>query len=378
MNLFLLLIALVILVCVLSQRISKRLGIPMLLVFIILGMLFGSEGILSIPFENYTIAQNICSIALIIIMFYGGFGTNWETAKPVSKQAILLSTLGVFLTALFTGLFCFFILHIDLLESLLIGALISSTDAASVFSILRSKKLNLKEGTASLLEIESGSNDPCSYMLTMTFLSLLNQEISGMDIFKMIFLQIVCGIIIGIGVAYVGLYLIKHLDFETEGFDTVLVLSISIFSYTISSLLGGNGYLSTYMTGILLGNQWIPNKKALVHFFDGLTTLAQMLIFFLLGLLAFPSLVIKNLVFAFFIALFLTFIARPVTVFSLLSPFKQGSFQQKCLISFAGLRGAASIVFAIMATTHEAMFQYDLFHIIFGVVLFSIAFQGTQ
>ena len=164
MTFAILFVSIVILACLVGNRISNRIGVPMLLIFIVLGMFFGSDGVIRISFENFELAEQICSIALIFIMFYGGFGTKWSAAKPIALRAVILSTAGVVLTAGLTALFCYYALHIGLLESLLIGSLISSTDAASVFSILRSKRLNLKYRTASLLEVESGSNDPCSYM----------------------------------------------------------------------------------------------------------------------------------------------------------------------------------------------------------------------
>jgi len=376
MNFFLLFIAMIIVICVLSHQISDRLGIPMLLIFIVLGMLFGSDGIFEIPFDNLEVSEKICSTALIIIMFYGGFGTKWESAKPVAKKAIALSTLGVFFTAMLVGLFCHYVLHMAMAESFLIGALISSTDAASVFSILRSKRLNLKEGTASLLEIESGSNDPCAYMLTMIILTFMEGKVTAGDIFVSLFLQIFWGLAVGFGLAIITEKFMKKYDFGISGFDTAFVLAIAILSYALSGVLGGNGYLSTYITGIHLGNQWIPNKKVLVHFFDGLTSIMQMLIFFLLGLLSFPSQLPGVLMTSLAITLFLTFVARPISVFALLTPMKSSKSQQ-LLVSFCGLRGAASIVFAIMATIHEASFHNDVFHIIFCIVLFSIALQGT-
>lgn len=179
MTVYLTIAACIILLCVLLNRLSFRFGVPMLLMFIVLGMVCGIDGLLGIPFDNYKLAEQICSTALIFIMFTGGFGTNWPQAKPVAFKAAALSTVGVFLTALLTGGFCYFVLKIQLWESFLIGAILSSTDAASVFSILRSKKLGLKENTASLLEMESGSNDPCSYMLTAIVLSVMNGKADG-------------------------------------------------------------------------------------------------------------------------------------------------------------------------------------------------------
>ena len=373
---FLLLCAVVILCCVILNKISGKMGLPMLLFFIALGLFFGSDGVVKIPFENYAFAEQICSIALIFIMFYGGFGTNWEEAKPIAGKAVLLSTAGVILTCGFTGLFCRWVLGMAWLESLLIGAVISSTDAASVFSILRSKQLNLKDHTASLLEIESGSNDPCSYMLTVIILSLMQGNLTAGGMILLVAKQIVFGGLFGVGIAYLSLFVLKRFSFETNGFDAIFVVAVAVFSYALPDVLGGNGYLSAYVAGIILGNARIPNKKALVHFFDGLTGMMQMLIFFLLGLLAFPSQMPTVFASSFLIAVGLTFLIRPLVIFGLLKPF--GCSSAQCgLVSWTGLRGAASIVFAIMATIHPAYTRYDLFHIVFCVVLLSISFQGT-
>lgn len=373
-NLFL--TAIVILLCIVFHRLSHKIGVPMLLGFILLGMMFGTDGIVKIYFENYRLAEQVCSVALIFIMFYGGFGTSWKEARPVAVKSILLSSLGVILTAVLTGAFCHLVLQIGLMESLLIGSVISSTDAASVFSILRSKKMGLKYHTASLLEVESGSNDPCSYMMTAIVLSIMSGEANANSISYMIFSQLVYGVGIAVILAYLTKKILRNYEFITAGFDMAFVIGIAILSYALPSLLGGNGYLSVYLVGLMLGNTKFKNKKSLVHFFDGVTGLMQMLIFFLLGLLATPSKIPEIFLTALAIALFLTLVARPCAVFVLLTPFRC-SVKQQLLVSFAGLRGAASIVFAIMATVSSADTNMDLYHIVFCIVLLSILFQGT-
>lgn len=376
MTSYILLVAAVILLCLSLNKMSNKLGIPMLLAYILLGMMFGTDGILKIPFDNFTIAEQICTVSLIFIMFYGGFGTNWKQAKPVAGKAVLLSTVGVILTAVTTGAFCHFILRMDFWESMLIGSVISSTDAASVFSILRSKRLNLKNNTASMLEVESGSNDPCSYMLTVIILTIMSGELSGSSLVVMIFSQIIFGILVGVVVALAAAFILKKVNFATDGFDTIFVFSMALVSYAGASMINGNGYLAAYIAGIILGNTPLHHKKSLVHFFDGITGLMQMLIFFLLGLLAYPSQLPKILPIALAIAVFLTFVARPVSVFAILMPFRC-PVKQQLLVSWAGLRGAASIVFAIMATVSPAYTKKDLFHIVIFIVLFSISIQGT-
>lgn len=376
MTSYILLVAAVILLCLSLNKMSNKLGIPMLLAYILLGMMFGTDGILKIPFDNFTIAEQICTVSLIFIMFYGGFGTNWKQAKPVAGKAVLLSTVGVILTAVTTGAFCHFILKMDSWESMLIGSVISSTDAASVFSILRSKRLNLKNNTASMLEVESGSNDPCSYMLTVIILTIMSGELSGSSLVVMIFSQIIFGILVGVVVALAAAFILKKVNFATDGFDTIFVFSMALVSYAGASMINGNGYLAAYIAGIILGNTPLHHKKSLVHFFDGITGLMQMLIFFLLGLLAYPSQLPKILPIALAIAVFLTFVARPVSIFAILMPFRC-PVKQQLLVSWAGLRGAASIVFAIMATVSPAYTKNDLFHIVIFIVLFSISIQGT-
>ncbi len=347
----------------------------MLLAFILLGMLFGSDGLLKIPFDNFAFAEQICSVALIFIMFYGGFGTNWNAAKPVAAKSVLLSTVGVLSTAGLVGVFCHFILDFSWLEGLLLGAMLGSTDAASVFSILRSRQLNLKHGTASLLEVESGSNDPCAYMMTVILLSMMGVG-AEQSIPLLIFCQLFFGLLCGVGIAAAAIAVLKRFDFETEGFNAAFVVAVALLSYALPAVLNGNGYLSAYLVGLLLGNSKIPDKKALVHFFDGLTGLMQMLIFFLLGLLSFPSHLPAVALTGLLVAVFLTFVARPMAVAVLLTPFK-APFNQQLLVSWAGLRGAASIVFATMAVVTGAHMEHDLFHIVFFVVLFSILLQGT-
>lgn len=369
-------VARIIICCIFFDKISDKIGLPMLLVFILLGMLFGSDGIFKIPFDNYKFAEEICSTALIFIIFYGGFGTKWREARKVAGKSILLSSVGVIVTAMLTGLFCHFVLGFEILEGMLIGAVISSTDAASVFSLLRSKNLNLKYGTASILELESGSNDPWAYMLTIIILSLMRGDVTVGGFIYTLFAQLIFGVLFGVVIALISVFILKHISFETAGFDTIFVAAIAILSYALPSMVGGNGYLSAYIVGIVLGNAKIPNKSNLVHFFDGLTGFSQILIFFLLGLLATPSQMLPIILPAVAIVLFLTLIARPLSVFLIMKPFK-APLRQMGVIAWAGLRGATSIVFAIMAVVDEAYTKNDVFHIVFCIVLIFIGIQGT-
>ncbi|MEW8994684.1 potassium/proton antiporter [Clostridium sp.] len=366
---------LVLLICITSSKVLYKFGVPMLLIFIILGMLFGSDGVVGIYFDNYELTRELCSFGLVFIMFYGGFGTNWKEAKPVARESILMSTFGVIITSGLTGLFCYFVLKTSLLEGMLIGSIVGSTDAASVFSILRSQKLNLKGEIASILEVESGSNDPIAYMLTLIVLTLMdNGGISS--IVPTVIAQIIFGILIGVILSKITIYIMRNANFEVDGFYTIFITAIAILSYALSEWVGGNGYLSVYIAGIIIGNSKIPHKRSLVHFFDGVSWIMQIMLFFILGLLAFPSELPSVIGSSILISIFMIIIARPIATFGVLSWFKI-PFKQQLFVSWVGLRGAASIVFAIYAITSGIPLENDIFHIIFFIALLSVAIQGT-
>ena len=370
-----LLAAAVIFLCIAADKFSGKFGMPALLLFMGIGMIFGSDGIFKIPFDNYVIAEKVCTVALSLIMFYGGFNTNWKAAKNIALKASLLSTAGVVITAILTAGFAYLCLGYTWQESFLVGAVLASTDAASVFAILKRKKLNLRDGTASLLEMESGSNDPVSYMLTIAGIGMLGAG-AGENLLLLIGKQLVLGAAIGIAVASVVILIMTKTELVTEGLDTIFMIGIIAGCFGLSQILGGNAFLSVYLMGIIVGNSRIRNKNILIPFFDGLTGLAQIFIFFLLGLLAFPHKFPDIILPALGIVVFLTLVARPAAVFLLLKPFRC-STKQCLLVSWAGLRGAASIVFSILVIANGAQVSYDLFHIVFMVSLFSVAIQGT-
>lgn len=214
-------VAVIIIACVLANKLTSKLGVPVLLAFLFLGMIFGSDGFFRIPFDDYGFTEQICTVSLIFIIFYGGFGTNWREAKTVAARSLYLSSVGVLITAGLTGLFCHFVLNFDLMMSLLLGAVLSCTDATSVFNILRSKKLGLKYGTASMLELESGSNDPWAYMLTVILISLVKTggEIDVWSVVYMIFAQVVYGAVLGLIIALLGVLALKYIRFVGEQFD---------------------------------------------------------------------------------------------------------------------------------------------------------------
>ena len=369
---------LVLIICITSTKVLYKFGVPMLFIFIVLGMLFGSDGLVGIYFDNFELTKQLCSLALVFIMFYGGFGTKWKLAKPVATPSILMSSLGVIITAGLTGLFCHLVVKTSMLEGLLIGTIVASTDAASVFAVLRAQKLNLKGSLASFLEVESGSNDPIAYMSTLIILSMMENggALSLSIVVPLVIKQILFGLVIGLLLAKVTVFILRHANFEIEGFYAILVTAVAILSYSLSEFLGGNGYLSVYITGIIIGNSKIPKKKSMFHFFDGISWIMQIGLFFILGLLSFPSKIPYVTGTAISISLFMLFIARPLATFLILSPFKF-TVKEKLLISWVGLRGAASVVFAIFAVTYGVNIENDIFHIIFFIALFSVVIQGT-
>ena len=363
---------LILLICITSSKVLYRFGVPLLLIFIFLGMIFG---VMVIDFSDFQLTGKIASIALVFIMFYGGFGTNWSMAKPKAAPSILMSTLGTIITFFITGVFVYLIFKISFLESLLIGAVVSSTDAASVFAILRSQKLNLEGSLASLLEVESGSNDPVACMLTLIILTLMGGG-TVMNLIPLVISQIVIGVMIGTLIAMASIYLIRHANFEIESFYIIFIIAIAIIAYSLSEWMGGNGYLSVYISGIIIGNSKIPHKKTLVHFLDGVSWIMQIILFFILGLLANPLELPKVIGKSVVISLGIIFIARPISVFLVLKKFDFNT-KEKLFIAWVGLRGAASIVFAIFALNYGISINNDIYHIIFFIALISVGVQGT-
>ncbi len=367
----LLIITLVLTLALVAHRFSDKFGLPSLLLFILLGMSFN---LLGYNFSNYELSDKVAKVSLMIIMFYGGFGTNWNMAKPVSKPAIVLSSLGVVVTALLTGAFCYFILKFDFYEAMLLGSVVGSTDFASVSSILVSKNLNLKYNTAPLLELESGSNDPAAYTMTMVFLAL----IAGSDISVplMVLKQVSFGIVLGFIMGRVNMRIINLGRLQDDGLLVVLFAAIVLGTFSLTEMIGGNGYLALYILGIYIGNKQFVGKRDIVFFFDGLSSLVQIGLFFLLGFLSDIERLIAVLPVAFIIMMAMAIIIRPVTVFGLMLPFKLDK-SQLGIISLAGLRGAAAIAFAILVVNSGASLSIDIFHIVFGICLFSSFIQGS-
>ena len=376
MEVALIIIAVILFTCVFLNNLSERVGVPVLLMFILFGILVGTSAPEAIN-DYGELIGDICSISLVFVMFYGGFGTRWSSVRAVIGESALLASAGVVVTAASVALFCHYALGWQWAESLLMGSVISSTDAASVFSILRTKSLGLKRNTSPILEVESGSNDPCSYMLTAICLSLFGGEFSAGGILLMLLMQIAFGIIFGLVIAKIAQLILKGRSLNNQGVKMLFIFAVALTSYALPTLFGGNGYLSTYIVGIILGNTEFSERRPLVSFFDGITSLMEILIFFLLGFMSVPERLAEAFIPALIIFFFLTLVARPFAVFSVLLPFRKYPLNQMSLISFVGLRGAASIVFAIMTLNNALNLNNDIFSIVFVIVLLSISLQGS-
>jgi len=369
--------SILLLLSILASKTTGRLGVPALIVFLVIGMLAGSDGILGISFTDTKLAQSLGIIALTFILFSGGMETKWESVKPVLWRGITLSTLGVLLTTLSLGLFIYWITDLGLTECLLLGAIVSSTDAAAVFSILRSKSIGLKGNLRPLLELESGSNDPMAYFLTIGLTTILvEKDTSYISLIPMFFQQMVVGAVTGYLMGRSMVWLLNKINLDYDGLYAVLTLALVFFTYGMASFLGGNGFLAVYLAAIILGNKNFIHKKSIIRYYDGQAWLMQIVMFLSLGLLVFPKQMIPYIGNGLIIALVLMFVARPLAVFISLLFFKLNN-RERMLISWVGLRGAVPIVFATYPLILGVENSEMIFNIVFFIVLTSVILQGT-
>jgi len=366
-----------ILISVLVGKTSLRIGLPTLILFLAVGMLAGSEGIGGIQFDNPGIAQFIGIVALNFILFSGGFETDWGSVRPILWQGITLSILGVLLTTFILGLFVWWVTDFSIYEGLLLGAIVSSTDAAAVFSILRSKSLALKGHIRPTLEFESGSNDPMAYILTIVFIGLIqNGDKTIWSVLPMFFMQLLLGGGLGYLFGRVGKYVINNIKLDYEGLYPVLSITLMFLTYSVTSAAGGNGFMAVYIAAIYLGNQELLHKRTIMKMFDGLAWLMQIILFVVLGLLVFPSEIVPVIGIGMLISGFLIFVARPFSVFLTLAPFRVNT-RTKTFISWVGLRGAVPIVFATFPLMAGLAKAEMIFNIVFFISLTSVLLQGT-
>lgn len=371
-------------VSIIISKTGYKFGIPTLLLFLIVGMFFGSDG-LGLQFNNAEDAQFIGMIALSIILFSGGMDTKIADIRPVMAQGLALSTIGVILTTLITGLFIFYIsewdqtnIYLPLVVSMLLAATMSSTDSASVFSILRSQNINLKNNLRPMLELESGSNDPMAYMLTIALIQVIaSNNMSIAVIIKDLFIQFFFGAAIGFALGKAASFIINRINLSNSSLYPILLLSIVFFTFTITDLLKGNGYLAVYIAGIIVGNTKLVNRKEISTFMNGMTWLFQIIMFIMLGLLVNPHEMIDIAGVALLIGMFIIIIARPVSIFICLLPFRKIDIKSKLFVSWVGLRGAVPIIFATYPVIAGIEGSQQLFNIVFFITMLSLIIQGT-
>lgn len=360
-----------------AGKTSARFGVPVLILFLTIGMLSGSDGIGGIQFDNPQIAQFVGIVALNFILFSGGLDTDWKLVKPVLSQGVMLSTVGVMLTAGLVGIFTWAVTDFSIYEGLLLGSIVSSTDSAAVFSILRARNLALKGNLRPTLELESGSNDPMAYILTIAFTGLvINQDAGIASIIPKFFQQLILGGVLGFAFGKAGVYVINKIKLDYEGLYIVLVIAMMFFSFSATDFAGGNGFLAVYLCALILGNNDLMHKKKILKSFDSFAWLMQIVLFLTLGLLVFPSQVIPVIGIGLIISMFLIIIARPVGVFFSLLPFKTDQ-KSKWFISWVGLRGAVPIVFATYPLIAGAEKANMIFNIVFFISITSVLIQGT-
>ena len=369
--------ALLLLLSVLASKAAARFGVPALLLFLALGMLAGSEGPGGIWFTDVQLTQTIGIVALAFILFAGGLDTPWRSVRPVVGAAISLATIGIAVSAALIGAAAHFFLGVPLLPGVLLGAVVSSTDAAAVFSVLRSRGVNLRGQLQPLIELESGSNDPMAVFLTVALIERLKNPAAPLLGFAgELVLEMSVGAAAGLLLGRAAVWLLNRVRLEFEGLYPVLTLAFVLAVYGATAALHGNGFLAVYIAGLVLGNSRFIHRRSIIRFHDGIAWLMQIAMFLALGLLVFPSHLAEVAGLGVTVALVATFVARPVAVFVALAA-SRFDWREKVFIAWAGLRGAVPIILATFAMTAQLAGGTKIFNIVFFSVLVSVLIQGS-
>lgn len=367
-----------VLLSVVATRTSSRLGVPALLLFLSIGMLAGSDGPGGIAFSDFGLTQTIGVIALAYILFSGGLDTDWTAIRPVLVQGLVLANAAVVLSAVLLCGFAVLALNLDWRAGLLLGAIVSSTDAAAVFSVLRERGVNLKHNLEPLIELESGSNDPIAVFLTIGLVDLITTPgATLLNLVPSFILQMALGAAGGALFGWLTVFTVNRIRLQQEGLYVVLTLAATMLTYAATALVGGNGFLAVYLAGIVVGNRNIVHKRSILRFHDGIAWLMQIAMFLTLGLLVFPSQLLAVAPVGLLVALFLVLVARPLSVIGSLIWFRR-SLRELFMVSWAGLRGAVPIVLATFPLTSGIPGATTIFNIVFFVVLVSVLLQGMS
>lgn len=370
---------------ILIQKPGYRFGIPALLLFLVVGMIFGCDG-LGVQFDDVRGAQFVGMVSLSIILFAGGLGTRIKDIKPILSPGIVLSTVGVLLTTAITGIFVWWIsglswtsIHFALLPSMLLAATMSSTDSASVFGILGAQKMNLRHNLRPTLELESGSNDPMASLITTMLVDVLvtGDSVTVVSLLRIFLVQFVLGALLGFAFGRLGVWMLNRLNLDNRALYPIMAVAICFLTFSLTDTLGGNGYLAIYVTGIVIGNEKVSFRRETITFIDGLSWLCQIVMFLMLGLLVNPLEMWQVAGMALLIGLFMIVVARPISVFFSLIPFSNIPFKGKVFISWVGLRGAVPILFATYPVVAGLEYHHTIFNIVFFITILSLLVQGT-
>ena len=366
-----------IILSILSIKLSNRFGIPSLVLFLAIGMLAGSDGLGGLSFDNPSLVRSLGITALVLILFSGGLDTEWTAIRPILWQGLSLSTIGVLITALLIGVFVAWVQGFSFLEGLLLGAIVSSTDAAAVFMVLRARKTKIPRRLIQLLEFESGSNDPMAVMLTIALIQLLMEPSTPFGELVVFFvMQMGVGAVIGIAMGEIMRRSFNALDLELEGIYPVLSMALALLTYGLTDYLDGSGFLAVYLAGLVMARKPFTHQQSVLRFHDGLAWLMQVTMFLTLGLQVFPARLVPIAGVGLLVSLFLIFIARPVCVHAALA-FSPMSFREQTLVAWAGLRGAVPIILATFPIVAGLQQADMIFHMVFFIALTSVVIQGT-
>jgi potassium/hydrogen antiporter len=361
---------------ILTIKLSVRLGIPSLTLFLVIGMLAGSDGVGGLYFDNPALVQTLGVIALVLILFSGGLDTEWTGVRPVLWNGLSLSTIGVVLTALLVGSFVSWVQGFAFLEGLLLGAIVASTDAAAVFMVLRARNVKLPRPLAHLLELESGSNDPMAVVLTVALIQLMTNPSTNLwDLLWFFVVQMTVGAVAGVAMGELIRWTLNTLKLELRGIYPVLSVAFALLTYGLTAELHGNGFLAVYLAGLFMRRHSVVHQKNLVQFHEGLAWLMQITMFLILGLQVFPARLIPIAGVGLLVSLFLIFIARPFSVYTSLA-LSRLSLREQTLVAWVGLRGAVPIVLATFPVLAGIQKADTIFHLVFFIALSSVLLQG--